>query len=91
MHCNKRLVTQPPFLPMGLDRDAFHICRLPHIFHFSISVDLRAAFIQLTALAFALFSGLEPNSCCHPPVRLNSYSLRSTLVDLLGLDLLALA
>lgn len=57
MHCNKWLVTQPPFPPMGLDRDIFHICRLPHIFHFSISVDLRAAFIQLAALAYTLFSG----------------------------------
>lgn len=57
MHCNKCLVTQPPFPPMGPDRDVFHICRLPHIFHFSISVDLRAAFIQLAALAFTLFSG----------------------------------
>ena len=46
MHCNKWLVTQPPFSLMGLEREVFHICRLPHIFHFSISVDIRAAFVQ---------------------------------------------
>lgn len=57
MHCNKWLVTQPPFSLMGLEREVFHICRLLNIFHFSISVDIRAAFIQLAGLALMLSPG----------------------------------
>ncbi len=57
MQCNKWLLTQPPFSLMGLERRVFHICQLAHIFHFSISVDIRAAFIQLAGLALVRSTG----------------------------------
>lgn len=77
MCCNKWLVTQPPFCLMCLEREVFHICRLPRIFHFTISVDIKAAFIPLAGLVLMLFQwpgpGLIPvtswlisaeNTCC---------------------------
>lgn len=43
-------MTQPPFSFMAPEKEVFHICQLPHIFHFSISVDIRAASIQHAGL-----------------------------------------
>lgn len=88
MHCYKWLVTQPPFSLMGLERDVSHICQLPHIFHFSISVDLRADFIQLAALARILSRGPGTN----PPTRLiPDYLCWTLVVGLPGPALLRLA
>lgn len=73
MRCNKWLVTQPPFSLMGQEREVFHICRLPHIFHFSISVDLRAAFIQLAGLALMLSPGAWNQPMLSPTNRTDSW------------------
>lgn len=53
-HCNKWSMTQPPFSLMGLEREVFHICQLPHTFHFSITVDIKAAIIQRAGLVLML-------------------------------------
>lgn len=57
MHCDKWLMTRPPFSLMGPERKVFHICRLLHIFRFGIGVDIRAAFVQLAGLVLMLRPG----------------------------------
>lgn len=84
MHCNKWLMTQPPFSLMGLEREVFHICQLPHIFHFSISVDIRAAFVQLTGLALMQSSKPGNKPMLSTTSQTDSWSplLKTSVVDL---------
>lgn len=75
-------MTQPPFSLTGPEREVFHICRLPHIFHFSISVDIRTAFIQFSGLVLMLcVLGLETNPCSRPPTRLIPVTSRFISVE----------
>lgn len=74
---------------MGLEREVFHICRLPHIFHFSISVDISAAFIQLAGLALMLSPGPGNKPMRSPTNQTDSWApLLKTLVDSQGPALL---
>lgn len=69
-------MTQLPVFLMGPERKIFHICQPPHIFHFSISVDIRGAFIQLVLMLlpgsgdnFMQSPTNQAGSCCllaHP-------------------------
>lgn len=75
MHCNKWLVTQPLFSPMGPEKEVFHICRLPHIFHFGISVDISAAFIQHAGLVLMQSPGPGNKPMQSLTNRTDSYSV----------------
>lgn len=84
-------MTQPPFSLMSPEREVFHICRLPHIFHFSISVDIGAAFIQLAGLILMLCPGPGNKPMQSPTAQILSHIgsslLKALVVDCLGPEL----